>query len=236
MWCIALGPSRIITSFLECLLGKFLCCANYYKLTNLYNKVAYLFQSDPHLAPLFLAWILHVCSQRVSMGKTWWNGWSTPTGDSVCLFLPAAAGANLALLYPWVMHIQCALFMDFICVLSCLSRRLEDNASSHANLPLAGFQISLDVIDVIAQKGSPGPHLTCQRCAPLKLQQLGFFRSSNGHHAEGFFTKYQLVLALLYHHFIALSLKGASEVGKDSRRIEYEPIDDSWNFSRHFLQ
>lgn len=102
--------------------------------------------------------------------------------------------ATLALLYPWVMHIQCALFMDFTCVLSYLSRRLEDNASSHANLPLAGFQISLDVI---AQKGSPGPHLTCQRCAPLKLQQIGFFWSSNGHHAEGFFTKYQLVLALL---------------------------------------
>jgi len=30
-----------------------------------------------------------------------------------------------------------------------------------------------------------------------------------------------------YHHFIALSLKGASEVGRDSRRIEYEPINDS---------
>ena len=196
MWCIALGPSRIITSFLDCLLGKFLCCANYYKLTNLYNKVASQISVPiwSALGAAFLAWILHVCSQRVSMGKTWWNGWSTPTGDSACLFLPAAAGATLALLYPWVMHIQCALFMDFICVLSYLSRRLEDNASSHANLPLAGFQISLDVI---AQKGSPGPHLTCQRCAPLKLQQLGFFWSSNGHHAEGFFTKYQLVLALL---------------------------------------
>lgn len=35
----------------------------------------------------------------------------------------------------------------------------------------------------------------------------------------------------IYHHFIALSLKGASEVGRDSRSIEYEPVDDSWNYS-----
>lgn len=95
MWCIALGPSRIITSFLECLLGKFLCCANYYKLTNLYNKVASqisvpiwsalgaaFFGVDP--ACLFPTGLHGKNLVKRMINPNWWFGLPFPTSRSRC--------------------------------------------------------------------------------------------------------------------------------------------------------
>lgn len=112
MWCIALGPSRIIASFLDVFLGNFSVAQTTTSLQTCITKsrVRYLFQSDPHVVPLFFE---RGSCMSVPEGSPWGKPSETDAQPQLVIQLAFSYQPKVRLwpIASIVMHIQCAFFM-----------------------------------------------------------------------------------------------------------------------------